>query len=107
MTTTVLDEGVDVPDAEVAIILSGSGQPRQLIQRVGRVIRYKRRKIAYVYEFVTEDTIEWHLHSNRYIYVHFLYCLWKMDDIIRELEEKWRAEERVGKVVVARAFIFW
>ena len=34
-----LDEGIDVPDAEVAIIVSGSSVGRQAIQRIGRVLR--------------------------------------------------------------------
>lgn len=58
VSTTVLDEGIDVPDADVAIILSGSGSVRQLIQRIGRVIRFREGKIAKVYEIVTSNTIE-------------------------------------------------
>ncbi|MEM2029909.1 MAG: DEAD/DEAH box helicase [Candidatus Bathyarchaeia archaeon] len=58
ISTTVLDEGVDVPDADVAIILSGSGSVRQLIQRIGRVIRYREGKIARVYEIITSKSIE-------------------------------------------------
>ncbi len=37
----ILDEGVDVPDADLAIVLSGSSTPRQTIQRLGRIIRRK------------------------------------------------------------------
>ncbi|MCQ9385737.1 sigma-70 family RNA polymerase sigma factor [Brevibacterium moorei] len=37
----VLDEGIDVPAADLAIIVSGSKQARQSIQRLGRVIRRK------------------------------------------------------------------
>ena len=33
------DEGVDVPDADQAVIVSGSMNPRQRIQRLGRVVR--------------------------------------------------------------------
>ncbi len=35
----VLDEGVDVPDTRIAIILASSGNPRQYIQRRGRILR--------------------------------------------------------------------
>ncbi|WP_243675107.1 helicase-related protein [Vulcanisaeta distributa] len=46
VTTTVLDEGIDVPDADVAIILSGgTGSQRQMIQRVGRVVRASDDKV--------------------------------------------------------------
>lgn len=34
-----LDEGIDVPDADVALIVSGTLNPRQRIQRIGRVVR--------------------------------------------------------------------
>jgi superfamily II DNA or RNA helicase len=37
----VLDEGVDVPDADVALVLSAFRTRRQLIQRLGRVLRRK------------------------------------------------------------------
>lgn len=58
VTTRVLDEGIDVPDADVAIIVSGSGSRRQMAQRVGRVIRGSPGKVADVYEIVTRGTIE-------------------------------------------------
>jgi superfamily II DNA or RNA helicase len=53
VTTTVLDEGIDVPDANVVIIFNGSGAKRQMIQRIGRGCRYVENKIEYVYEFVS------------------------------------------------------
>ncbi len=58
VTTRVLDEGIDVPDADVAIIASGSGSKRQMAQRVGRVLRWAPNKVADVYEIVTKGTIE-------------------------------------------------
>ena len=41
-----LDEGVDVPDANVAVIAAGSSVTRQQIQRAGRVLRKVREKRA-------------------------------------------------------------
>jgi superfamily II DNA or RNA helicase len=38
----ILDEGVDVPEAEVAVIVATSKTARQMIQRMGRVIRLKK-----------------------------------------------------------------
>jgi superfamily II DNA or RNA helicase len=35
----VLNEGVDVPDARVAVLLSGTGSTREYIQRLGRILR--------------------------------------------------------------------
>jgi RNA polymerase primary sigma factor len=37
----VLDEGIDVPDADLGIIVAASRQRRQMIQRMGRVVRRK------------------------------------------------------------------
>jgi len=68
VATTVLDEGVDVPDADVAVILSGSGQIRQMIQRGGRVLRWTPGKIAKIYEVVARDTIEEALSNSRSIF---------------------------------------
>jgi superfamily II DNA or RNA helicase len=41
VTSKVLDEGVDVPDAELGIIVSGTGSAREYIQRLGRLLRPK------------------------------------------------------------------
>ena len=40
-TPRILDEGVDVPEAELAVVVATSQTRRQLIQRMGRVIRLK------------------------------------------------------------------
>ena len=45
-TSKVLNEGVNIPDASVAIILSGSGSSREHIQRLGRILRKKGDKQA-------------------------------------------------------------
>ncbi|TFF85019.1 MAG: ATP-dependent helicase, partial [Promethearchaeota archaeon] len=62
ISAKVLDEGISVSDASVGVILSGSSQKRQLIQRLGRLLRpYKDcsvEKKAILYEFITRDTIE-------------------------------------------------
>jgi superfamily II DNA or RNA helicase len=56
----VLNEGVDVPSASIAIILSGTGSAREYIQRLGRVLRKGNveNKQAILYEVVAEDTSE-------------------------------------------------
>jgi superfamily II DNA or RNA helicase len=57
-TSKVLNEGVDVPDANVAVVLSGSGSVREHVQRLGRVLRPKAGKRAVLYELVSGDTTE-------------------------------------------------
>jgi superfamily II DNA or RNA helicase len=52
----VLNEGIDVPDARVAIIVAGSQGKREHVQRIGRVLRPAPGKHALVYELVTAET---------------------------------------------------
>ncbi len=57
-TSKVLNEGVDVPDASVAVVVSGSASKREQVQRLGRVLRPRRGKRAVLYELVTSSTTE-------------------------------------------------
>ncbi len=65
VTSQVLDEGVDVPDASMAVILSGTGSSRQFIQRLGRILRKKPGKKAVLYELVSEGTAETRMSERR------------------------------------------
>lgn len=58
VTSKVLDEGIDVPDADVGIVLSGTGSERAFIQRLGRILRKKEGKEAVLYEIVSAETSE-------------------------------------------------
>lgn len=60
VASRVLNEGVDVPEASVAIVLSGTGSTREHIQRLGRVLRKGKvpGKVAKLYEVIAEDTNE-------------------------------------------------
>lgn len=59
VTSKVLDEGVDVPDAELGIIVSGTGSKREFIQRLGRLLRIKpNSKNAKLIEIVSSGTSE-------------------------------------------------
>lgn len=57
-TSKVLNEGVDVPDANVAIVISGSGSVREHVQRLGRILRKRGDKQAVLYELVAAGTAE-------------------------------------------------
>jgi len=61
----VLDEGVDVPEAGVGIIISGTGTPRQFVQRLGRLLRPQPGKVAKLYEIVTSNTTETRISARR------------------------------------------
>jgi superfamily II DNA or RNA helicase len=59
VTSKVLDEGVDVPDAELGIIVSGTGSKREFIQRLGRLLRIKpNSKNAKLIEIISSGTSE-------------------------------------------------
>jgi superfamily II DNA or RNA helicase len=58
VSARVLNEGIDVPAAEVAIIVGGSQGSREYVQRVGRVLRPSEGKKAIVYDLVTRGTFE-------------------------------------------------
>ena len=67
VTTKVLDEGTDVPDANMGIILSGTGSKREFIQRLGRLLRPKKdiENLANLVEIISSDTSEVFTSSRR------------------------------------------
>jgi superfamily II DNA or RNA helicase len=53
-----LDEGVDVPPATSAVIMASSGNPREYIQRIGRVIRHHPGKdLAVIHDLVVVPSV--------------------------------------------------
>ncbi|MFT4949825.1 MAG: superfamily II DNA or RNA helicase, partial [Natronomonas sp.] len=65
VTANVLDEGVDVPDATVGILLAGSGSEREFTQRLGRLLRPGEGDRALLYELVTAETAEQRVADRR------------------------------------------
>ena len=65
VTSRVLNEGVNIPEANVAIILSGTGSVREHVQRLGRILRPAPNKRATLYEIVTAETIETYVSERR------------------------------------------
>ncbi len=65
VTSKVLNEGVDVPEANVAVIVSGSGSVREHVQRLGRILRRREGKRAHLYELVSGDTTETYTSAKR------------------------------------------
>jgi superfamily II DNA or RNA helicase len=58
VTSKVLNEGVDIPEASVAVVVSGSASVREHVQRLGRILRARKGKRALLYELVTANTAE-------------------------------------------------
>jgi superfamily II DNA or RNA helicase len=65
VTSRVLNEGVDLPSAEVAIVLSGTGTVREHVQRLGRILRPGEGKQAVLYEIVAANTAEMRTSQRR------------------------------------------
>jgi superfamily II DNA or RNA helicase len=58
VSARVLNEGLDVPDADVAIVVGGALGEREHVQRIGRLLRPSEGKRAIAYELVTRNTVE-------------------------------------------------
>lgn len=58
VSARVLNEGLDVPDARVGIVVAGRFGGREHIQRVGRILRPAPGKVAVLYELVTSGTVD-------------------------------------------------
>jgi superfamily II DNA or RNA helicase len=65
VSAKVLNEGIDVPDASVAIVAGGSSSRVEHAQRIGRVLRPAPGKKALVYELVVAGTSEWTVSDRR------------------------------------------
>ena len=57
-TSRVLNEGIDVPEAKVAIVLGGGASKREYLQRLGRILRKKEPLQAVLIELLVRNTIE-------------------------------------------------
>lgn len=61
LTCRALDEGIDVPEATIGIILSGTSMERQRLQRLGRILRKSDNKhMACLYYLFIADSQEEH-----------------------------------------------
>ena len=60
-----LDEGVDIPSAQIGIILASTTNPREFIQRRGRLLRRaKGKNIAHIYDMIVAPEFDAHDHSE-------------------------------------------
>jgi superfamily II DNA or RNA helicase len=65
VSARVLNEGIDVPDADVGVVVGGALGQREHVQRVGRLLRPREGKRALVYELVSRKTTEVRLARRR------------------------------------------
>jgi len=71
VTSRVLNEGVDVPEAAVGVVVSGTGTVREHVQRLGRILRPGDGKVAVLYELVSAGTGETFTSERRRSHVAF------------------------------------
>ncbi len=67
VTSQVLDEGIDVPDASVGLVLGGTGSKREYVQRLGRLLRKKEGKNAKLVEIISKETVEVGISRRRHL----------------------------------------
>ena len=94
-----LDEGVDIPNVERAFILASSGNPREFIQRRGRILRKaENKKYAYIYDFIVLPKMD-SLHEDETIYNINRTLLEKELKRFKEFsslaKNKYKAEEKI------------
>jgi len=65
VTSKVLNEGVDVPEAKVAVVLGGSSSSREYVQRLGRVLRKQGNAQAVLYEVIARKTVDERIAQRR------------------------------------------
>ena len=65
IASKALNEGVDIPSANVGIVISGSGSAREHVQRLGRILRKQEGKSATLYEIVADRTTEMYASERR------------------------------------------
>ena len=59
VAVVILDEGIDVPEADLGVIVTASRQRRQMVQRMGRILRRKQdRRSARFAIICVEGTVE-------------------------------------------------
>ena len=71
VTSRVLNEGVDVPEAAVGIVVSGTGSVREHVQRLGRILRPGKNKVAQLYELISAGTAEAATSARRRSHIAF------------------------------------
>lgn len=85
-TAKALDQGADLPDLSMALILAATSKPLQSIQRMGRVLRKKEGKRAVIVEVYAKDTQDekWLQKRQRKTPRKAIHYVNDVDDIIME-----------------------
>lgn len=61
LAVRALDEGVDVPEVKIGVVVASGQSVRQLVQRKGRIMRPREGKQAKLYVIYAQDSVEFQL----------------------------------------------
>lgn len=104
-----LDEGVNIPGIKTAFILASSRNPKEFIQRRGRLLRKSDNKDkAVIYDFVTlprrlEDVLPMNFESDKSIIIGELF---RMQEFARLSDNPYEAENLMNEIMFAYGAYF-
>ena len=104
-----LDEGVNIPDIKTAFIMSSSRNPKEFIQRRGRLLRKgKDKKKAVIYDFITlprnlDDVIPNDIEEDRTIIVGEIARMSEFADLADNSEV---TEELINRIMTVYDYFF-
>ena len=104
-----LDEGVNIPGIKTAFILSSSRNPKEFIQRRGRLLRKSDNKEkAVIYDFVTlprrlEDVLPMNFESDKSIIIGELF---RMQEFAGLSDNPYEAENLMNEIMFAYGVYF-
>ena len=92
----VLDEGIDVPACQTAVILSSTRNPRQYVQRRGRVLRrFPNKTKAIIYDFIVLPNSNFnHPVSKKLILAE----MERVNDFLQLADNKLQVEEQLDQL---------
>ena len=88
IVTQAGDEGIDVPDANVGIFLSYYSQPRQVIQRLGRLLRYREGKVGKIYIVYADHPFDRRRAQDIYSLIDRTFRLEEIKEFIKEMKRE-------------------
>ena len=104
-----LDEGVNIPGIKTALILSSSRNPKEFVQRRGRLLRKSDgKKRAYIYDFITlprdlDDVLPGNLEEDRSIIVGEIS---RMEEFGQLADNAEVASDMINRIMTAYDYFF-
>lgn len=91
-----LDEGIDIPAFESAILISSSGSKRQYVQRRGRILRTSSKgKIASLYDIIVFPPLETEPYKREYAFKIIQSEKTRIKELAKDAINKWEAIKQI------------